>query len=168
MNITSSKQLEQVLMAKYEAAIAGARDEIYDIIDSFLKDFYFEFEPSVYKRTRQLLRSLVKTDVKRVGNRVEASVYFDLDTLDYSMKIVTDNFPWATEAERDAGEKVNTYHRQSWSHENDIAVFEMAAHGSHGGAVKGTAIWDKPHAIINSRWRNILKEMLLKQGISIR
>ena len=168
MNITSSKQLEQVLMAKYEAAIAGARDEIYDIIDSFLKDFYFEFEPSVYSRTRQLLRSLVKTDVKRIGNRVEASVYFDLDALDYSMKIVTNDFPWATEDEREDGKKVNTYRRQSWTHENDIAVFEMAAHGSHGGWKSGTAIWDEPLAIINSRWRNILKEMLLRQGVPIK
>lgn len=157
MNITSSKQLEQMLMAKYTAAIANARDEIYDIIDEFLARYYVEFDPVLYQRTGQLLKSLVKTEVKTIGNRVEASVYFDLDSLDYSIKTLKGIGTWG-----------NTYHREGWTHKNDIAVFEMAASGSHGGWKSGTAIWDEPLALINNEWRNILKKMLLEQGIPIK
>lgn len=160
MTFDSLDALKNYILSRSQVAIKMAQERIFKIIEDFLLQYYMEFEPEVYVRTYQLLCSLVKTEVKQTANGWVAEIYYDLNSLDYSTRIVPSQFSWASPH--------NTYHRQDWTHENDIAVFEMAAHGSHGGYVSGTAVWDDPMRIIKQEGFNILKQSLIDAGIPVR
>jgi hypothetical protein len=84
MEFTSSSQIKDYILKQSEIAVRASQEEIYQIIERVLKQFYDEFDPVMYKRTNQLMRSLVKSDVKQIGNQIVAEVYFDLEKLDYS------------------------------------------------------------------------------------
>lgn len=100
----------------------------------------------MYERTYQLFSSLVKSDIIQTGSGYEAQVYFDLSSLDY----VT--------GARPSGEQV-------------MGAAEWGRHGAMGLAVadfKGTSIWHEPLEILNAQAINILKKMLISEGIPIR
>lgn len=146
MVFKSESELKRFLLAKCRNALEKAQEQVYQIIDRFVKEFYAEFTPEMYERTYQLYRSLVKTDVEPVGNGYRAYVYFDLSSLDY----VTGSRP--------SGEQV-------------MGAAEWGRHGAMGLAVadfKGTSIWHEPLEILNAEAINILKRMLISEGIPIR
>lgn len=146
MVFKSESELKRFLLAKCRNALEKAQEQVYQIIDRFVKEFYAEFTPEMYERTYQLYRSLVKTDVEPVGNGYRAYVYFDLSSLDY----VTGSRP--------SGEQV-------------MGAAEWGRHGAMGLAVadfKGTSIWHEPSEILNAEAINILKRMLISEGIPIR
>ena len=102
-----------------------------------------------YERTYQLYKSLVKSRVTYSKNGYKAEVYFDADRLDYYFKLVN-------------GEQV---HNKGWSEEKTL---ESAAHGYHGGQIKGTAVWDEPIAILNQQGNELLKKALIDAGIPLK
>ena len=139
MVIKNESQLKKVLLAKCKNALIKSQEQVYQIIDRFLKEFYAEFSPEMYERTYQLYRSLVKSDIIPTGNGYKAEVYFDLSSIDY----VTGSKP--------SGEQV-------------MQAAEFGRHGAMGLAVadfKGTSIWHEPLEILNAEAINILKKMLL-------
>lgn len=160
MTFDSLDALKNYILSRSQVAIKMAQERVFKIIEDFLLKYYEEFSPEVYIRTYQLLCSLVKTDIKQTANGWVAEIYYDLDALDYSMRVVPSQFNWASPQ--------NTYHRQNWTHENDIAVFEMAAHGSHGGYASGTAVWDDPIKVLKKDGINILKQSLIAAGVPVR
>jgi hypothetical protein len=145
MIFKSRKQLESYLMKKCEAAIRKTRDEIYDILDSELHKFYNEFEPYAYHSTQQLLHSLVKTEVVRMGNAVMAEVYFDADSLNY----ITGSQPLGSD------------------------VVDAAAHGLHGATggfyyvPVGNGIWDGPMATLDAKIVNNIVDKLKALNVPI-
>ena len=154
--------LKAHILSRSKIAILQAQEEVYKIIDGFLKQYYAEFTPEVYQRTEQLLYSLVKSEVSSTGNGWIAYVYFDFDLLDYSIKTFKDSFKLYP----------NTYKRNDWTHGNDIAIASNAMEGfdphgfyRHGG--KNTAIWTESMMILAKEKHNILKEKLLNAGIPI-
>ena len=170
MTFGNMKDLEAYILSRSKVAILKAQEEIYKIIDEFVKKYYAEYSPKMYIRTNQLLHSLVKSEVAPTKNGWTASVYFDLDTLNYIVK----SFPNSNKL------YTNSFHGD-WTHDNDIAVFKLAAHGkrltgwkeiSHGSHrpiwSKATAVWDEPNIIINSQAINILKKSLINAGIAVR
>lgn len=165
MTFKTSAELKSYILKRSEVAIKLAQERIYQVIDRFLGQYYKEFEPEVYIRTFQLFRSLVKTDVKQVGNSWVAEVYFDLNALDYSTRIVPLNRPWSKYAK-----PYNTYHREKWTKENDQWVLETAMTGdeSHGGWGWGDGIWDSSMKVLNKDTFNILKQELIKAGIPVK
>ena len=162
MTFSSMEELKNYILSQSQAAIKLAQEKVAMIINHFLTDYYREFEPEVYTRTYQLLRSLIKSDVKPTANGWCAEVYFDLSALDYSTRVVPAQFPWAS--------KNNTYHRQTWTHENDAWVLETAMAGSkpHGGYKTGTQIWNESIKVLNKEAINILKEKLIDAGIPVK
>ena len=160
MTFDSLDALKNYILSRSQVAIKMAQERVFKIIEDFLLKYYEEFSPEVYIRTYQLLCSLVKTDVKKTDNGWVAEIYFDVDALDYSMRVVPSQFSWASPQ--------NTYRRENWTHENDIAVFEMAAHGSHGGYTSGTAVWDDPIKVLKKEGINILKQSLIAAGVPVR
>ena len=150
MTFNSIDALKNHILSRCEEAIKNAQLEIHAIIDRFLMQYYAEFDPSLYERTYQLLHSLVKSDVKSTGNGYEAEVYFDVSMLDYSVKTLKGIGTWAN---------------KNWSEEKTLSA---AAHGSHGGWVSGTAIWDDPMKIIDATAIEILKKHLIAAGIPLR
>ena len=160
MEFTSTEQLKKYILQHNEIAIRASQEKVFQIIERVLKQFYDEFEPTMYERTNQLMRSLVKSDVKQVGNQIVAYVYFDIEKLDYSMKYLFGDF------------RKNTYHREDWTKENDKWVLENAMVGTytHGGypyATDNTRIWIESMAEIRKKIYDILKTELQLAGIPI-
>lgn len=146
MVFKNEEQLKSFLLQKCKNALIKSQEQVYQIINRFVKEFYAEYNPEMYERTYQLFSSLVKSDIIQTGSGYEAQVYFDLSSLDY----VT--------GARPSGEQV-------------MGAAEWGRHGAMGLAVadfKGTSIWHEPLEILNAQAINILKKMLISEGISIR
>lgn len=136
-----------------------AQEEVYKIIQKFLYDYYNDFTPELYERTYQLLGSLVKSRITSNGNGYRAEVYFDLDKLHYAKYGWQDGRP-------PSGEE----------------VFEAAKQGLHGaigdagGGYRfryldgntGVNTWGDPIRELDAKAINILKQMLISEGIPIK
>lgn len=149
MVFKNETQLKNFLLAKCKTAIAQAEERVYRVIDGALKQYYDEFDPDEYIRTKQLLHSLVKSDVKKVGNGYEAEVYFDESKLNYQTGVVRTQ---------------NGTGYATWGAEE---VLDTAMHGSHGGYIDGMAIWGTSKTILGDIYALIKKE-LIAQGIPIK
>ena len=117
-----------------------AQDEVYKIIKKFLYNYYNEFTPEMYERTYQLLSSLVESRIISKGNGYEAEIYFNFDGLNY----------------------VTVSGKE---------VMDAAAKGEHGVervAYRGTGIWNEPKEILDAQAKDILKDMLISEGIPIK
>lgn len=150
MVFKNEKQLKEFLLSKCKIAISQAEEKIYRVIDGALKQYYDEFDPNEYIRTKQLLHSLVKSDVKRVGDGYEAEVYFDGNLMHYETDHVLRKSGW--------------YGSATWGAEE---VLDTAMNGSHGGYIDGTAIWGTSKAVLGDIYTLIKKE-LIAQGIPIK
>ena len=162
MTFDSLDELKNYILTKSQVAIEMAQEKVSMIINHFLTEYYREFEPEVYVRTYQLLRSLIKSDVQYTGNGWVAEVYFDIGALDYSTRVVPSQFSWASGN--------NTYHRQPWDDGNTAWVLNTAMTGGlpHGGYAGGTAIWTESMKVLDKQAIKILKEKLIAAGIPIR
>lgn len=146
MTFKNEAELKKFLLPKCKNALIKSQEQVYQIINRFVKEFYVEFSPEVYERTYQLYKSLVKSDIIPIGNGYKAEVYFDLSELDYMT------------GARPSGEQV-------------MGAAEWGRHGAMGLAVadfKGTSIWHEPLEILNTEAINILVKMLKSEGIPIK
>ena len=150
MTFDSLDALKNYILSRSQVAIKMAQEKVFKIIEDFLLQYYMEFSPEVYVRTYQLLCSLVKTDIKQTANGWVAEIYYDVSRLDYSVKTLNGIGTWAN---------------KNWSEQQTL---EAAAHGSHGGWVSGTAIWDDPILVLKKDGINILKQSLIAAGIPVR
>ena len=149
MTFETVDALESYILSRINVAIQEAQAKVYEVIHEFVKKYYAEYSPSMYERTYQLYNSLVKSEIKQSGNGYTAEIYFDVGLLDYHMK-------------RIHGIEVPN---KGWSEEKTLSA---AAHGSHGGWVSGTAIWDEPLKKLNVESYAMLKQMLIDAGIPLR
>lgn len=147
MVFKNEEQLKKFLLEKCQVALSNAQEQIYQIIDRFLKAFYADYDPLIYQRTEQLLHSLVKSDVRLIGNNVKAEVYFDINSLNYET------------GRKPSGKQVMDAAAEGW-------------HGADGLRVvtgnSGVSVWNDPKQIIDAKAINILKNMLIAEGISIK
>lgn len=154
MIFKSVEALEEYVLAQCRSAVAEAEQEVYEVIDSCLDQFYGEFTPAEYIRTKQLLHSLVRTGVKPVGNGYVAEVYFDVGRLNYEQGVMP-------------LQHTPQHGMYGWASKTGSEVLDMAMHGSHGGYEDGTAIWDASIAKLGNIWE-LLKEKLIANGIPIK
>lgn len=155
MVFKNEKQLKDFLLAKCKSAVIQAEEKVHRIIDGCLKQFYSEFNPDEYIRTRQLLHSLVRSGVKTTTNGFEAEVYFDVGALNYEQGLVllqSGNYGWA-----------------EWDAETVLRVAMTGDYGGlpHGGYEGGTAIWTESLKRLGDIW-NLLEQELRAQGIPIK
>lgn len=146
MVFKNEAELKKFLLQKCKNALIKSQEQVYQVINRFVKEFYAEFTPEMYERTYQLYCSLVKSDIIPTANGYEAEVYFDLSSLYY----VTGSKP--------SGEQV-------------MQAAEWGRHGAMGLAVadfKGTSIWHEPLSILDAQAIEILKRMLISEGIPIK
>ena len=119
------EDIKRKISASCKKASGQIEQEIYMVIDSCLNEYYGEFKPEEYIRTGKLLHSMVhKSASSNSGFTID--VYFDSGLLDYENGVIplkNGGYGWAT-----------------WGAEE---VLDTAMHGSHGGYVGGTAIWDE-------------------------
>lgn len=146
MVFKNETELKKFLLQKCKNALIKSQEQVYQVINRFVKEFYAEFTPEMYERTYQLYRSLVKSDIIPTANGYETEVYFDLSSLYY----VTGSKP--------SGEQV-------------MQAAEWGRHGAMGLAVadfKGTSVWREPLSILDAQAIEILKRMLISEGIPIK
>ena len=137
------QQLSATLMPTMEGMVGVLEDRVYETLNYFLQDYYNSYSPEYYKRQYDLLRSAVKVEPKRVGNKVVASVYIDYDSMD--------NYYNAT-----------GYEVVSWANQ-----------GLHGGLDVGNGtphVWDETldNTITNGELLKLAIEHLKSKGFSVR
>ena len=147
MVFKSRKELESFLLKKCRLAILKAQDEVYVVIKKFLYQYYADYDPVQYERTYQLLQSLVQSRIVSDGKGYKAEIYFDIDGLNY-----------ATGAKPSGAQ-----------------VMDAAAYGGHGAeglrvvsGDTGVSAWNDPIQKLNADAINILKRMLISEGIPIK
>ena len=161
------EEIKQDIIKKSEKGVRQAQSSVYKIIDEFLHEYYREYKPAVYERTYQLLSSLVKTDVKRTDNGFISYVYFDASALDYSVKYFS-KYPVAGGYMNPFNGKVTpdgVFPNPKGSAE---LTLESAMHGSHGGYIEGTPIWERSIDILDQNGYEILKRKLIQAGIPLK
>lgn len=148
MVFKDEKQLEKFLLQKCKAAVAGTERKVFNAIEKCLVQYYGQFTPEEYKRTKKLYNSLVKTDVKPDGNGFKAEVYFDLGALNYQ----------TGQIEIQSTATTGRMGYATWTGEQ---VLESAMGGSHGGYVDGVPIWGKSMAILGDINKMLVQELRL-------
>ena len=143
-------------LKKCQNAVAQAEQKIYAEIKSTLAKFYSEFTPEEYIRTNQLLHSLVKSGVKKVGSGYVAEVYFDLSALNYEQGVM----PLQHTPEH------GMYGWATWTGETVLDV-AMNSGVPHGGYAVGTPVWTTSMAKLGDILE-LLKQKLIAQGIPIK
>lgn len=149
MTFKNETQLKSFLLEKCKIAVIEAEQKVHRVIDRYLGQYYSEFEPEEYIRTSQLLHSLVKSGVKSTGNGFEAEVYFDDKMMHYKTGVIP------------------TKHGTGYATWGAGEVLDTAMHGSHGGYISGTAIWEASNASLGNIYE-LLKRELIAQGIPIK
>ena len=162
MVFKNETELKKHILAKCKNAIIKSQAQVYQIIDRFVKQFYAEFTPEMYDRTYQLFRSLVKGDIKSTPNGYEAYVYFDVDMLDHYVHTIR---------VKKSNGKTYTYSysgKHDWSEEEilDNALTGNLPHGGFAGA-GGQPIWTESLEVLNAEAIEVLKRMLISEGIPI-
>lgn len=152
---SSAEALKKEILKRSKVAVEIAEKKAHQIIHQFLRQYYGEFAPEEYIRIYKLLSSLVKTEVRSTGNGWEAEVYFDASRLNYENGVM----PLQHTPEH------GMYGWATWGAEE---VLDTAMHGSHGGYIGGTAIWDQSMAVLNSSMITILKNSLIKAGVPVK
>ena len=152
MEITSKLQLKLALEEKIGKSMQDLKDDVYKTIDSFLKQFYGEYTPVMYVRTKQFLRSLVATEVVYTEKGFEFKVYIDYSKVNYRQKSVMVN---------------GTIYTMKNSGLSDEEIMNRNLQGYHG-RVKGTSICEKA---LNELIPNIvskLKGYMRANGIPVK
>lgn len=145
MTFKTTAELKKYLLSHSKNAVQKATEQVYQVINRFIKEFYTDFSPEIYDRTYQLYKSLVKTDVQFTGNGWEAIVYFDYSSLVYT----------------------------TGANPIGYQVTNAAAYGGHGAEGlrvinNGVGIWNEPISILSTEAYEILKRMLISEGIPIK
>lgn len=142
------------MLQKCKAAVVGTERKVFNAIEKCLIQFYGEFTPEEYIRTKKLYNSLVKTDVKPSGKGFVAEVYFDMSKLDYEQGLM----PLQHTPE---------HGMYGWASLTGAEVLGSAMEGSHGGYVDGTPIWGKSMAVLGDINKLLVQELRII-GVPIR
>lgn len=129
-------QIKKDIESKAKVAVFNTREKIYSVIEKNLRVYYGEYRPEEYIRTQQLLNSLV-----RQSSGLHAEVYFDAGALNYKTGLI---------------ETQSGYGYATWGAGE---VLDTSMHGSHGGYVDGTAIWDNSMSELGDIIALIVKEL---------
>lgn len=162
MLIHNKNELNAILLQKTKNALIKAQEQVYAVVNRFVKEYYAEYDPIEYVRTYQFYRSLVKSEIVPADNGQlgwKARVYFDLDKLDYYMKTT-----------RSKGTKVND--TQNFDDPLDEkGVMSRVMRGLHvvkPTTVQGTPIWAETQKFLDEQGFDLFKKMLQSEGIPIK
>ena len=80
--INNMAELEKALMGEMTKMVDEIAERVYQTLNYFLQEYYNSYEPSSYRRQFDFLYSAVKVEPIVKGNKVEACVYIDTDSMD--------------------------------------------------------------------------------------
>lgn len=141
--ISNIEELAAALMPTMEVMVAKMANRVYQTLNYFLQSYYNSYDPTSYRRQYDFLKSAVKVEPRRVGNRVVASVYIDYDSMD------------------------------SYYNATGLQVAEWANQGLHGGLALGDNtpyVWDATmrETIDNGELLILAIEYLKRNGIEVK
>lgn len=147
MVFKNQNELERFLLQKSRLALLKSQEKVYTIIKQFVYKYYSDYDPVLYERTYQLLRSLVQSRIVSDAKGYKAEIYFNVDGLRY----VT--------GEQPSGKQ----------------VLDAAASGGHGASGlyivsgnTGVSVWNDPIQKLDAETIEILKNMLISEGVPIK
>ena len=82
IRVSNMDELQKALMPMMTKMVDELAERVYETLNYFLQEYYNDYDPKSYRRTKDFLYSAVKVEPKIVGNKVAASVYIDTDSLD--------------------------------------------------------------------------------------
>lgn len=148
MSFSSEAALKAALVAACTNAVAQVEEKVYEEFAGNLNQYYTEFMPAEYIRTGALYGSLDRTGVQSSGSGASAEVFFNTPSYQSGwIPLQSGDYGYAT-----------------WS---GAKVLDTAMHGSHGGYVSGTAIWDDSISSLGGKAgiKAMLIEALKAQGL---
>ena len=156
MTFKNEKELEKFLLKKCRLALLKSQDKVYSIIKNFLYKYYNDYDPEWYNRTYQLLQSLVQSRIISDGKGYKAEIYFDLDSLSYA-------------GGNPSGQQVMKAASQGFH--GAMGKIPNSKYGSHFQYFEGdtgVSVWDDPVQKLDAEAIEILKNMLISEGIPIK
>lgn len=81
-SISNMDELEKALMGEMAKMVDVLAERVYQTLNFFLQEYYNSYDPLSYRRQYDYLRSAVKIEPKIKGNKVEAYVYIDTNSMD--------------------------------------------------------------------------------------
>lgn len=75
-------ELAKALQPTMKGLVNQLANEVYEVLNYFLLDYYTGWTPSSYERTKAFLYSAVKTEAKMVRDNAVASIYIDYNATD--------------------------------------------------------------------------------------
>ena len=81
-SISNMEQLASALAPTLQGMVSQMTESVYKTLNFYLQDYYTGWTPSSYRRTKDFLYSVVKTEARMQGNRCVAYVYIDYDAMD--------------------------------------------------------------------------------------
>lgn len=74
---SSSAAINSYITSRLEPALVSTKLDVLKIIDKSMRDFYYDYTPSEYQRTYQLLNSMVDNGIVIGGSGGSFEIYFD-------------------------------------------------------------------------------------------
>ncbi len=154
MTFKNPVELESYFLSKIHASTEKVEEEVYRIIDRVLAKWYGEYDPVMYQRTKQLLHSLVKSEVIPTANGFEAEVYFDTGRMNYSFKML--------------GKKM--YPNNGPSGEEVLQAAMQGGHGAAGWNIAATTtpVWSESVGMLDPEVYEMIKQALAANGIPVK
>lgn len=148
--------MEDYIMDGLYKTVESGRNKVYQVIHLALEKYYGEYTPQFFKRTEQVLNSLVVSDVVSTGNGYKAEIYFNLGALNHP-----DIFTYT---------KNGKEYKMDGSWDENRILNSVMLSGTHGGLknVKGTAVWTESMKVLDSAFINFLKKELIANGIPVK
>ena len=82
IRINDMDELAKALQPTIKGLVNQLANEVYEVLNFFLLDYYTGWTPSSYERTKAFLYSAVKTEAKMVRDKCVASIYIDYNAMD--------------------------------------------------------------------------------------
>lgn len=85
--INNVDELQIALIPEMKRMVDVLAERVYQTLNYFLQEFYNSYTPSSYRRSYDYLHSAIKVDSRIKGNRVEAYVYIDYNSMNNYRKV---------------------------------------------------------------------------------
>lgn len=84
--IRSMSDLTKIIESRIQQALKMTQQEIFEVIQQHITDYYHEYTPRIYQRTWEFLNSLIKTNIVKTNGTISCTVEIDKEYLSYRYK----------------------------------------------------------------------------------
>lgn len=84
--IKSMSDLTKIIESRIQQALKMTQQQIFEVIQQYIADYYHEYTPRIYQRTWEFLDSLIKTNIVKMNGTISCTVEIDKDYLSYRYK----------------------------------------------------------------------------------